>query len=170
MTDEEVEVTETGKGYEIIPITPIRRIEKRMEQLEKAGSIPQLQTLITQLVEMIRTNQKLVDTIVHADAELRNEIAKLPPKMDEMTDSMRRFISLVEAAGREEISAPGPEAMRPLVEQLKVMADQNKKVIEGNQAMLDALDNINRKMRAGTPISRLASAYPGLKLRKREEM
>lgn len=167
---EEVEVSETGKGYEIIPITPIRRIEKRMEHLEKAGSLPQLQNLVTQLVEMIRTNQKLIDTIVRADTELRNELSKLPPKLDEMTDSMRRFFSLVEAAGRDEISSPGPEAMKPLVDQLKVMTEQNKKVIEGNQAMLDSMDNMNRKLRAGTPISRLASAYPGLKLRKREEM
>ena len=170
MTDEEVELSESGTGYEVIPITPIRRMERKIESLEKAGSIPQLQSLVTQLVELIRSNQKLIDTIVQEDAELRNELSKLPPKIDELTDSMKRFISLVEAAGREEISAPGPEAMRPMVDQLKQMTDQNKRMIEGNQAMLDSLDNINRKMRAGTPISKLASSYPGLRLKRSGEM
>lgn len=170
MIDDEVELSENGSGYEVIPITPIRRMERKIESLEKAGSIPQLQSLVSQLVELIRSNQKLIDTIVQEDAELRNELSKLPPKIDELTDSMKRFISLVEAAGRDEISSPGPEAMRPLVDQLKQMTEQNRKVIEGNQAMLDSLDNINRKMRSGTPISKIVSSYPGLRLRKQGEM
>lgn len=167
MPEDEYEVTETSKDdYEVIPVTPIRRLEKKMEELEHAGSIPQLQSLVTQVVELIRTNQKIVDDIIHVNNELRNELSKLPPKIDDLTATMKNFISLVEAAGREEITTPGPEAFKPLTEQLQRIADQNQKLIENNQAILEELDNINKKLRTGTPVSQLLSAYPGLRLRK----
>ncbi len=167
MAKEEVELTESERnGYEVIPITPIRRLERKIKSLEKAGTIPQLQSLITQVIELVKGNQKLVDSIVHADAELRNELSKLPPEINEMTKTMKEFISLIEAAGREEISTPGPEALKPLAEKFQKIIEQNEKLIENNQAVLESLDNINRKLRSGTPVSKLLSSYPHMKLRK----
>lgn len=169
MAEEEYEITESSKDdYEVIPVTPIRRLEKRIDDVEKAGNIPQLQSLITQVVELIRTNQKIVDDVIHANTELRNELSKLPSKIDDLTVAMKNFISLVEAAGREDISTPGPEAFKPLTEQLQKIADQNQKLLENNQSVLEELDNINKKLRSGTPVSQLLSAYPGLKLRRGE--
>lgn len=168
MENDEVELQENqqGKEYEVVPLTPIRRLEKKVDDLEKAGSIPQLQQLISQIVDLIRGNQKLIDSIVHADADLRNELSKIPPKIDDLARTMKDFIGLVEAAGREEISTPGPEAMRPIVDELKKMSEQNQRIVENNQAVLESLDNINRKLKSGTPVSQLLSAYPGMKLRK----
>jgi hypothetical protein len=164
---DEVELSESGRdGYEVIPITPIRRLERKISNLEKAGSIPQLQSLIGQIIELVKGNQKLIDSIVHADAELRNEISKLPPKIDDQTRTMREFINLIEAAGRDEISTPGPEAFKPLVEQFKKIVEQNAKMIENDQAILESLDNIGRKMRSGTPVSKLLSSYPQLKMKR----
>ncbi len=167
MTEEEVEITEgRGNNFEVIPITPIRRLERRMSQLEQAGSIPQLQSLITQIVELIRTNQKLIDSIVRADTELRNELSKLPPKIDELTTHMRNFINMIEMAGKEEVSGPGLEALKPLTDEFRKVVEQNQKLIEGNQAILDSLDDISKKLKGGTPVSKILSAYPGMRLRK----
>lgn len=160
---------EVSESYEIIPVTPLKKLEKRMERLEGAGTVPQLQSLINQIIELIRSNQKIVNDVIQANAELRNEISKLPSKMDEMVTSIKNFISLIEAAGKEEVSVPGPEMMKPLTEQLKKMVEQNQKILENNQAMLDKLDNLAkraRRPRRGTPVSELLTSYPGIRLRR----
>ena len=171
MDGEEVEISETGKdNYEIIPVTPIRRLERKIEQIEQAGTIPQLQSLINQIIELIRSNQKIVNEVIKANMDLRNEIARLPNKIDELTLEMKKFLSLIEAAGREEITAPSPESMKPVTEQLQKLVEQNQKMVENNQAILEGLDNISKKIRpaGGTPVSHLMSSYPGLRF-KREE-
>ncbi|MBU5557532.1 MAG: hypothetical protein QW751_00765 [Candidatus Aenigmatarchaeota archaeon] len=168
MPEEEVELAQKGESYEIIPVTPIRKLEKRMEALESAGTIPQIQSLINQIMDLIRGNQRIVEEIVRANADLRNEISKLPPKIDDLTTTMKEFISMVKAAGEEEISAPSAEVMRPLQEALTKLTEQNQKLIEGNQAILESLEALGKKMRGGTPVSALMSSYPGLKLRREE--
>lgn len=168
MPEEEVELSQKGEGYEVIPITPIRRLEKRMEAIESAGTIPQIQSLVNQIIELIRGNQRIVEEIVRANAELRNELSKMPPKVDDLTATMKEFIGMIKAAGEEELAAPSAEAMRPLQEALTKLIEQNQKMVEGNQAILEALDALSRKVRAGTPVSALLSSYPGLKLRREE--
>jgi hypothetical protein len=153
-------------SYEIIPVTPLKKLEKRIEQVEQTGTVPQLQTLINQIIELIRSNQKIVNDVIQANAELRNEMSKLPPKIEDLTVMLKNFISLVEAAGREEVSGPRSDVMKPMNEYLEKMVDQNQKIMEGNQAMIEQLDNISRKIRGGTPVSQLLSSYPGVKLRR----
>jgi len=154
------------ESYEIIPVTPLKKLEQRIEKVEQTGTMPQLQSLITQIIELIRSNQKIVNDVIQANAELRNEISKLPPKLEELTNMMKNFISLVEAAGKEEVSAPSAESLKPLTEYMQKMVDQNQKLLESNQSMIEQLDNISKKLRGGTPVSQLMSSYPGLKFRK----
>jgi len=155
-----------SESYEIIPVTPLKKLEQRMERVEQTGTIPQLQSLITQIIELIRSNQKIVNDVIQANSELRNEISKLPPKIEELTAMMRNFINLVEAAGKEEVSGPSTESFKPLEEYMQKMVDQNQKIMEGNQAMIEQLDNISKKLRGGTPVSQLLSSYPGIKFKK----
>lgn len=156
----------SGDSYEIIPVTPLKRLEKRMDVIESSGAVPQLQSLINQIIELIRSNQKIVNDVIQANSELRNELAKMPAKIDELTGLMKNFITLIEAAGKEEISTPGPELMKPVTEELKKMVEQNQKILETNQAMIDKLDVMGRKMKRGTPVSELLSSYPSMRLRK----
>jgi methyl-accepting chemotaxis protein len=154
------------ESYEIIPVTPLKKLEQRMERVEQAGTMPQLQSLINEIIELIRSNQKIVNDVIQANAELRNEMSRLPSKIDELTSTMKNLIALVEAAGKEEISSTTTDSMKPMTEYMQKMVDQNQKIIEGNQAMLDQLDTIGRKLRGGTPVSQLLSSYPGIKLKR----
>ena len=153
-------------SYEIIPVTPLKKLEKRLDKLEGTGTVPQLQSLINQIIELIRSNQKIVNDVIQANVELKNEIAKLPSKIDEVTTELKNFISLVEAAGKEEFSGPGPEIMKPVTSELKKMVEQNQRILESNQAMLDKLDVLGKKVRRGTPVSELLTSYPSIRLRK----
>lgn len=168
---EEVEIAEGKNDYEIMPITPIRRLEKRMEQLEETTStvsMPQVQSLVMQIIDLIRTNQKLIDEIVRADTQLRNELSRLPGKIDELVSAMKTFMDLVRAAGAEETLSP--EAMKPVAEQIGKLVEQNQKLVENNQQILDSLAEISKRMRTGTPVSSLLTAYPGLKLRSEKRI
>jgi len=154
------------ESYQIIPVTPIRRLEKRLDGLERGGTVPQLQNLMNQIIELIRSNQKIVNDVIRANTELRNELSRIPPKMDDMIMTMKNFIGLVEAAGKDEISSPSPESMKPLEDLLKKMVDQNEKLLEGNEAVVDQLNILGKKMRGSTPVSRIVSAYPGMRIRR----
>jgi len=154
------------ENYEIIPVTPIKRLQRRLERVEQGGALPQLQSLINQIIELIRSNQKIVNDVIRANTELRNEMSKIPPKMDELITSMKNFISLVEAAGKEEITAPSAESMKPLEEHLKKLVEQNERLLESNETVIGKLDVIGKKMKSGTPVSRIVSSYPGMKLRR----
>ncbi len=155
------------ESYEIIPVTPLKKLEKRVEQVENSGTMPQLQSLINQIIELIRSNQKIVNDVIQANTELRNEMSRLPPKIDELTSMLKSFINLVEAAGKEEVSAGnGGDTIKPLTEYMQKMVDQNQKILETNQSMIEQMENMGRKMKAGTPVSQLLSSYPGIRLRR----
>ncbi|MCD6477252.1 MAG: hypothetical protein J7K26_03810 [Candidatus Aenigmarchaeota archaeon] len=164
---DEVELSETKEGYEIIPVTPLRRLQKRVEVLEKAGTIPQLQSLITQIIELVKTNQNIINEIVKANSDLRIELSKIPKKIDELIETMKDFMDLIETAGSEEIVGPGTESIKPLIEEIKKLSEENKKLIENNTAIMEALETINKKIKRGTPVSALLSSYPNIKLKKR---
>jgi len=169
MVEEHYEIRESNDEYEIVPLKPIRSLERRLDEVERAltaAGIPQIQSLIAQIIELIKTNQRLIDEIIRADNELRNELSKLPPKIDDLVSNMKRFMEILEEAGEAETAGIGPETLKPISDALQKLAEQNQKIIDGNQAIVQALDSINRKLRSGTPISSLISQYPGLKIRR----
>ena len=170
-------MTEDDVSYEIIPVTPIRKLEERMEKIESSGSTPQLQNLINQIIELIRNNQKIVNDVIQANNDLRNELSKLPSKMDELIDTINGFLELVEAAGKEEVNVtPQPvqsnaEAFKPIIDELRKISDQNQKLVESNQVVLDELNKMDRKLKGGMPVSTLLSNYPLKKeVRKVEQL
>jgi methyl-accepting chemotaxis protein len=170
-------MTEEDVSYEIIPVTPIRKLEERMEKIESSGSTPQLQNLINQIIELIRNNQKIVNDVIQANNDLRNELSKLPSKMDELIDTINGFLELVEAAGKEEVNVtPQPvqsnaEAFKPIIDELRKISDQNQKLVESNQVVLNELNKMDRKLKGGMPVSTLLSNYPLKKeVRKVEQL
>jgi methyl-accepting chemotaxis protein len=170
-------MTEDDVSYEIIPVTPIRKLEERMEKIESSGSTPQLQNLINQIIELIRNNQKIVNDVIQANNDLRNELSKLPSKMDELIDTINGFLELVEAAGKEEVNVtPQPvqsnaEAFKPIIDELRKISDQNQKLVESNQVVLNELNKMDRKLKGGMPVSTLLSNYPLKKeVRKVEQL
>lgn len=157
-------MTEEDVSYEIIPITPMKKLEERIEKIESSASSPTMQNLINQIIELIRNNQKIVNDVIQANADLRNELSKLPPKIDELIDGMNNFLSLVEAAGKEEITTPpqqpNTDIFKPMVEELKKISEQNQKLVENNQALLEELNKMSKRVKGGIPVSTLLSNYP----------
>ncbi len=154
-------MAEESEEYEIIPTSPLRRLEKRITRVEASSSSSQMQKLIEQIIELIKSNQRIIDDIIKSDSELRNEISKLPARIDNLVSGMGEFIELLKASATEEtVSGMSKDAMAPLVDKLEEMVQHSKKSSETNQAVLNSLGMIdNRLKRLYLQSSTGAAAY-----------
>jgi DNA repair ATPase RecN len=143
----------SGEDYEVIPTSPIRRLEKRLEKMEDTTSSSQVQKLMEQVIELVKSNQRIIDDVVKANAELREELSKIPGKVDKLMDTMSDFMDLLRIASEEEERAGasgvgvGPEALKPLTDRLTELVEQNRKSLEANQTMITAMETIDKRLK-----------------------
>jgi methyl-accepting chemotaxis protein len=133
-----------NEEYEVIPTSPIRRLEKRIARLEETSSASEVRKLIEQIIELIKSNQRLVDDVIKANSELINEIAALPGKIDNLVSAMGEFLQILRASATEEVSK---ESVEPVVKKIEELVEQNKKTAELQQAMINLLDMIDKRLK-----------------------
>ena len=103
--------------YELIPVSPLRKMEKRMDRMEKGGTSSDM---VKELIEVVRTNQRIVDEVVKINSEMINRVSELSGNVTKLTEKMANFLDKVEitelkGAAEEEGSASAAAA--PEVEQ-----------------------------------------------------
>ena len=141
--------------YDSVPTSPIRRLEKRMNTLEKASSSTNVSKLINQIIELIQSNQRVIADVVKSDAELRNEISKVPGKIDELIYSMNQFLDLLKASAAEEtVAGLSRDIMEPLTNKMDELVDYTKKSMETNQALLSSIGTIESRLKRSYTESR----------------
>lgn len=134
--------------YEIIPTSPLRRLEKRINQVESSSASSEVQRLIEQIIELIKSNQRIIDDVIKADAELRDEISRVPGKIDELLSSMHEFMEILKTSATEEtVTDISKDVMQPLVNKMTEMIEQNKKTVEVGQASLTSLGIIDKRLK-----------------------
>ncbi len=133
--------------YEIVPTSPIRRLEKRIARLEETSSASEVRQLIEQIIELIKANQRLVDDVIKANSELINEMAALPGRIDSLVSQMTEFIQLLRASATEEAAGAAKESMQPVVAKIEELIEQNKRSAELQQSMLSLLDMIDKRLK-----------------------
>jgi len=139
--------------YEVIPTSPIRKLEKRMNMFESSSSASEVQRLIEQIIELIKSNQRIIDDVIKSDSELRSEISRLPVKLDTLVSKMDEFLDLLKAGAQEEpaqaaqAAQAGQPSMEPFVNKINELVEQNKKAVEANQAMLASLGSIDNRLK-----------------------
>ncbi len=139
--------TSDSDEYEIIAMTPLRRLERRLDQIEGGTSAKEINKLVDEMIELIKANQQIVDDLVRANLDLRNEISRLPGKMDELMGTLNEFVSLLKAASQEEVTGNSNDAMRPLAEGIGQLVEYGKKTVESNQAIIGSLDEIDKRLK-----------------------
>ncbi len=142
-------MAENEEEYELIPISPIRRLEKRIEELEKSKF--DTKEFYKELVDIIRINQEIVQEIAKSSDALRIEISKLPGRLEALAVKLDELISFIRASASEEPSLPLPTEESNLSSKLDQLIDTNKKILEGNQALISTLENIEKKLRRPIP-------------------
>ena len=136
------------EDYEVIPTSPIRKLEQRMGRLEASSSASEVQRLIEQIIELIKSNQRIIDDVVKSDSELRGELQRLPGKLDALVAQMGEFLEILKATATEDtVEDMSKTAMEPLVNRISELVKQNKKSLETNQAVLASLSSIDNRLK-----------------------
>lgn len=135
---------EKEEEFELIPVSPLRKLEKRIEQLEARSNFAG-QELYREMIEIIRMNQQIVDQLVKANDSLRIELSKLPVKLDELIKNLNELISFIKASAEEEVK-PTVD-LKPLAEKLDNLIKINTKIVEDNEALLAVLDDLSKKLK-----------------------
>ncbi|MBI2971230.1 MAG: hypothetical protein HYY37_02300 [Candidatus Aenigmarchaeota archaeon] len=84
--------------YEIIPVSPIRRIERRLERLERIGTGSESNK---ELIEIVKANQHVIDDMVRINSEMMSRMSSLLESVHTMTGKVNEFMSRIEVAGEK---------------------------------------------------------------------
>ncbi len=120
--------------YEVVPITPLRKIEQRLERIEHGS--PGYNSVLKDLAEMMKENQRTVDHLINTNAELITNISGLSNHLGALTTKFKEFMDSIEVSETSE---------EP--EEWSKIKDGNKKLEETNQELLDKLKKLERKMK-----------------------
>ncbi|MFH1432168.1 MAG: hypothetical protein ABIG84_03040 [archaeon] len=149
MDSREIELPSEKDDYEIIPVTPLRRIEKRLEAIETSKSINSLEKFIDKVIGMVEMNQKIVDEVVRANQGLREDISILISKIDASQTKMAEFVDIIKEAGEQET---GENISKEMIETvvnplLEKMENASNKTAETNTQMVETLSSIEKRLK-----------------------
>lgn len=131
---------------EIIPLSPLRRLEKRIERLESSTKFD-TKEFYKELVSIIRMNQQLVNDVVTANDALRIELSKLPGRLENLASKLEELITFIKASATEEVVESHIPSLEPLSKKLDQLIEINKKIVENNQSLLSILEDLESKLR-----------------------
>jgi len=137
---------EQEEEYEIIPISPLRRLEKRIEQVESVPPAVDVKEIFREVVDVMRMNQQIVNELSKANDAMRLELSKLAQKLEELTNNLNELLSYIKAAAVEESPQP-QEATKNLSDKVNELVEANKKMANSNEAVLSILEEMDKKLR-----------------------
>ena len=135
--------------YEIVPVGPLRRIERRMEKIEKGTPSTDM---VKELIEVVRTNQKIIDEVVKINSEMINRVSDLATHVSQLNERMTDFLDRVEVSSETE--QPPPVQQQKNVEEMDARMQKLEKRI--NSVLLSSMRN--RPVRPTQMVRRPVSA------------
>lgn len=152
--DDEVELSGIGSDdeYEVVPMGPIRKLEKRIQEMESESGAKRQESLIQDMVDMMKTNQQMVNSMVQSTGELRSSVQELTNKMDTVIDNMNEFMQLLEEASEASIEEDvshdiGQNIVSPITEKMDELRQTNEKMLEGLSSLGEGVDQLDKRMK-----------------------
>jgi archaellum component FlaC len=157
MAKDEVQLGDMeSDDYEVIPLGPIRKLERRVEDLQEkqeqveqgAGSSAN-EELVRDILDIMKSNQKIVNDMTESTHELRNSVEDLTNKMDSVIDNMNSFMDLLEQASEMDMEGEIAGDLETRVanaigDKMDDMVDQ---VSQSNDKIAENLEELNTQMR-----------------------
>ncbi len=142
--------------FELIPMSPIRRLERRLEHIESTTGTD-ARGILAEMIDIIKMNQMLVDELAKANDALRIEVSRLPSKLEDLISHLTELLTYIKASAIEE-TVPA-SAFKPLIDKFDLLIETNKKIAEGNQSVISTLEEIDKKLKR-PPLPMLAPPQP----------
>jgi len=136
--------------FELIPVSPLRRIEKKLEELESAKQLLDIKEFLKDLISIVKMNQEVVQQVVRANDSLIIELSKLPGKLDSLISSLNELLNYIKmGSGMEEesVEKTKEEESTSILQQL---LESNKRMIELNEKIVSTLEEIEKRTRRPT--------------------
>lgn len=146
--------------FEMIPVSPLRKMEKRLEELERGRESVKIEFLVKEVLDMVKSNQALVDEVIKSDERLRIELEKLPSKIDEMVSAWKEFIAVLKEASGSEGSPSGDTGRK-----YDSLLEQNNEMLKANREILVTLESMRRGLKSDKP----EREYPRIRIRPKDE-
>lgn len=142
---DEVELSDPDSDeYEVIPLDPIRKLERRMNEMEEKSNLSREESLIRDVVDIMKTNQQMVNNMVDGTNNLKNSVEDLTHKMDTIIDDIGEFLDLLEEASEASLEQDINRNIKDsLVEPL---TDKMGEIVETNQQMLEGLSSVGEHL------------------------
>lgn len=142
--------------YEVIPMGPIRKLERRVENLqeqqeqaEQSGGGSGNDELVRDIMDIMKSNQKIVNDMTESTHELRNSVEDLTNKMDSVIDNMNNFMDLLNQASEMDMEGEVAGNIETRVANAigDKMDDMVTEVKTSNERIADNLEDLNSQMR-----------------------
>ncbi|QKQ98474.1 hypothetical protein GKQ38_03025 [Candidatus Nanohaloarchaea archaeon] len=138
--------------YEMVPVGPIRKLERRIDEMQEqaqqnaGGSNDEL---IRDVLDIMKSNQKIVNDMTESTHELKNEVEDLTHKMDEVVDNMNSFMDLLHEASEMDMEGEMVGDMEGRIADAigNKMDDVAQDIQSSNEEVINHLQNINNNLR-----------------------
>lgn len=146
--------------YEVVPLTPLRRLEERIRKVEgeRGGTDREF---ILDVMDLVKSNQRLVDEVVKANNALRQDLQAIPSKIDELLEAWRQFMEILKKAAGEEAL---PESLAGKFDKL---IELNEQVLESTRKMEESMNVMRVRPHAAPSAPTMppgTSKYPRIRI------
>ena len=161
--DKSKEIELVNKDFESDPLSPIRRLERRIDRLEETRN-PRVDNpnrtensnstreFLHDITSIIKLNQDSIDNLIQSTNALKSELAKLPSELEEVTKNINELLNYIkEGAQNSENLQISSDVLSPLTGKLDELIQTNKKMIENDENVSRLLESIERKFRPPLP-------------------
>ena len=87
--------------YELVPLNPIRRLEKKVEELE---TVSKVRRSGEEIIDILKTNQEIVDDLVKANSDLIKRVSDLTVSMDALSRKITDMLDRIDISAETEHS------------------------------------------------------------------
>lgn len=123
--------------YELVPLTPIRRLEKEITELKKNRGPESTGFLVNEIVDILKMNQKIVDDMTRLHGELVSKLSRTSDKIDKLVGSVEKLVEILGEATEAELAGEGIGGGRGAGGSFS--DEKMDKIIEQNAALINSL-------------------------------
>ncbi|MBU5678787.1 MAG: hypothetical protein QXJ96_01330 [Candidatus Aenigmatarchaeota archaeon] len=122
--------------YEVIPLDPIRAMEKRIKKLEE---MLQERSTASEYIELVKTNQQVVGDLIRMNTGIIDKLNNLTTALEGLIKRIDEFSSKFEV----EIEVGGGESKR-----VKELEEENRRLKEAQEELLDKISKLEKRLNA----------------------
>jgi hypothetical protein len=154
MAEDEVQLgSSENEDYEVVPIGPIRKLERRLDEVQQQAEESQgsgnYDELVSDVIDIMKSNQKIVNDMTESTHELKNSVEDLTHKMDETIDNMNAFMDLLNEASEMDMEDELVGDMEGRIADAigSKMQQMSSEMQQSNEQVVEKLSELNDTIR-----------------------